>query len=91
MSTTLIAEPQDAQLLVAVRSRDIDALHVLYQRHGGVVHRCATVTSGHRIGVDADQLTVDAFVALWDDPPSAADEDDVRAHLLRLVGRLALR
>jgi DNA-directed RNA polymerase specialized sigma24 family protein len=81
------ADQRDGELLDAVRRRDLTGLRSLYERHGGVVHRCAVLVAARAAVGDADQLTVDAFRNLWLDPPAADDGGSVLTHLLRLVGR----
>ena len=91
--TALVApsgERSDADLIQLVRHADVSALRELYDRHGGSLLALARVTARHhRERVDPEQLVVDVFTTVWFAPPSVAEPDAVRRHLVRLLGRLA--
>jgi DNA-directed RNA polymerase specialized sigma24 family protein len=80
-------EESEAELLAALRRADLRALHELYRRHGGVVHLSAGVV-GRRARRDADELTVEAFVSLFHDPPEPGRR--ALGELLRRVARAAM-
>lgn len=76
----------DPDLLDALRRADVAALHELYRRYGGVVHRTALLL-GRRAAKDPDDLTVAAFVSLFHQPAPAGRS--ARSELLRRVARAA--
>src|SRR5687768_3337528 len=80
----------DDQLVRACARRDVAALRELYVRHGAKVLATARVMARRRPSVSADDLTVEAFNALW----WTADDAETRrrgplAFLLIQCGRQA--
>lgn len=77
---------EDADLVEALRTSNVEALHELYRRHGAAVYAAAIVCS-RRITGTAEDLTANAFVSLFRQPP--APGRSARSELLRRVGRTA--
>lgn len=76
-----LAERADAQLVVGVARSDAQALAELYRRHGRPVHGLARRLLGD--GTEAEDVTQDIFVHLWEHPERFDPErGSLRTYLL---------
>ncbi len=83
---SLLAGADEEQLLTGVSAGDLSCLQELYRRHGRAVLDLALRLSPDRD--EAEALTSEAFLHVWDHPDVvAASEDSVLEHLLDHVRR----
>jgi RNA polymerase sigma-70 factor (ECF subfamily) len=80
------AETADQRLLVAATARDSSAFSQLVKRHYPVVYRVVwRMMHGH---ADAQDVTQEAFLRLWDNPRQVRDARALRAWLIRVAANL---
>jgi RNA polymerase sigma-70 factor, ECF subfamily len=78
---------EDARLLQAATSRDARAFASLMARHYAIVYRVIwRVMNGH---ADAEDVTQEAFMRLWNNPSQLRDANALRAWLIRVATNLA--
>jgi RNA polymerase sigma-70 factor, ECF subfamily len=78
---------EDARLLQAATSRDAKAFASLMTRHYAIVYRVIwRVMNGH---ADAEDVTQEAFMRLWNNPSQLRDATALRAWLIRVATNLA--
>jgi RNA polymerase sigma-70 factor, ECF subfamily len=78
---------EDARLLQAATARDAKAFASLMSRHYAFVYRIIwRVTNGH---ADAEDVTQEAFMRLWNNPSQLRDPGALRAWLIRVATNLA--
>jgi RNA polymerase sigma-70 factor, ECF subfamily len=78
---------EDARLLAAATARDAKAFASLMSRHYAMVYRIIwRVMNGH---ADAEDLTQEAFMRLWNNPSQVRDAKALRAWLIRVGTNLA--
>jgi RNA polymerase sigma-70 factor, ECF subfamily len=78
---------EDARLLAAATSRDAKAFASLMSRHYAVVYRVIwRLMNGH---ADAEDVTQEAFMRLWNNPSQLRDVNALRAWLIRVATNLA--
>ncbi len=78
---------EDARLLAATTSRDAKAFAALMSRHYTVVYRVVwRMVNGH---VDAEDITQEAFLRLWNNPGQLREAGALRGWLIRVASNLA--
>ena len=78
-------DTSEAQLLAGVARGELDALGEIYRRHGAAVLAAARkVAAGP---TEAEAMTAEAFVELWDAPSAASTggSEGLRAYLVARV------
>lgn len=77
------SDTNEVELLAAVSRGELDALAEIYRRHGAAVLAAARAVASD--STEAETITAEVFVELWDRPEAAAlPRDGLAAHL---VGR----
>ena len=86
------SDTPESRLLAAVGRGELDALGEIYRRHGAPV-----LAAARKVAADAEEaetITAEVFVELWDDPGAAVCDgvDGLRAYLMaRVVARIGAK
>ena len=79
---------QDAELLAASGSRNQQAFAELMARHYQAVYRVAwRLSAGH---VDAEDVTQEAFLKLWNNPQQLRESGALKGWLMRVASNLVM-